>query len=102
MHEPGSWEISGTPGLSRFPASFPRGATFDIVCPTHPTEPEDRGSNNVKNGTSAALGPFPKSLPVRMPGTSGERGPFPKALPKIRNPKSLGGMPHDTTWFPNP
>jgi hypothetical protein len=77
MHEPGSWEISGTPGLSRFPTSFPRGATLDIVCLKHPTEPEVRASNNVKSGTS------------------GERGPFPDVFPKIRNfLGGLGGIPN--------
>jgi hypothetical protein len=41
----------------RFQRRFPRGATLDIVRPRHPTDPEGRGSNNIKNGTSAAPGP---------------------------------------------
>ena len=57
-----------------FTARFPGGATFIIVGPHHPADVDDRESNNIEDGTSAAHGPFPHALPERMPGTSAARG----------------------------
>ena len=39
-----------------FPAISPRGATFNIVGSRHPVSVNARVSNNIENGTSAALG----------------------------------------------
>jgi hypothetical protein len=40
-----------------FPARFPGGATFIIVGPHHPADVDDRESNNIEDGTSAARDP---------------------------------------------
>ena len=50
------------PPHSRFPTRFPRGATLDIVCPRPTGELEEQRPNNIKNGTSAAHGPFREAL----------------------------------------
>jgi hypothetical protein len=44
-------------------ASFPRGATFNIVGPKLSADVNDHVSNTVENGTSAARGTLPRALP---------------------------------------
>jgi hypothetical protein len=62
--------VAPPPHAGRFQALFPRGATFNIVGPNHPTDGDLRMSNKIENGTSAAQGlggrvvpfsPFPSS-----------------------------------------
>ncbi len=44
-------------------ARFPRGATFNIVCPNDFPDVIIRVSDNIENGTSAARGSFPRGFP---------------------------------------
>jgi hypothetical protein len=43
--------------VARPSTRFPRGATVNIVCPNHPINLKQGGSNNVQNGTSSERGP---------------------------------------------
>ena len=45
-------------------ARFPRGATFDIVCPKYSADWKGWSSHNVKNGTSAVRGQAPPPYAV--------------------------------------
>ncbi len=49
-------KMAPPPHVTRIPAGFPRGATFNIVGPNHAAYVDVRVSNNIENGTSAARG----------------------------------------------
>ncbi len=44
-----------------------RGATFNIVCPSHRADMNARESNNIENGTSTARGSYPHALEEEPP-----------------------------------
>jgi len=63
--------------VARPSAPFPRGATFDIVCLRNHADLKEWGSDNVKNGTSAARGPTRPGCPnIQVRGSVGGNSKF--------------------------